>query len=65
MDEDEIPRLRTLYDRGIQNGAKDLRMVDKHEIKDIEPNCEVSTVGFLAWCDVLRSHGKLLSRWKW
>lgn len=35
----EIPRLLDLYDRGIQNGAKDIKLVDAKEIKEIEPYC--------------------------
>ena len=39
--EEEVPRLMNLYERGEENGAKDLKLLDKHEIKEIEPNCEV------------------------
>lgn len=39
---DEIPRLENLLKRGIENGVKDLRMIEASEIKDIEPNCVVS-----------------------
>ena len=41
VDEEEIPRLLNLYERGKENGAKDLKLLEKHEIKDVEPNCEV------------------------
>jgi L-2-hydroxyglutarate oxidase LhgO len=41
LDEEEVPRLMNLYERGNENGAKDLKLLDKHEIKEIEPNCEV------------------------
>ena len=42
VEDEEIPRLLNLYERGQENGAKDLKLLDKHEIKDVEPNCEVS-----------------------
>lgn len=44
VDQDEIPRLEALYERGIRNGAKDLVMVDQNQIKEIEPNCVVSNI---------------------
>ncbi|KAL4237240.1 L-2-hydroxyglutarate dehydrogenase [Mactra antiquata] len=36
---DEIPRLEALYERGNENGVRDLRMIEANEIRDIEPNC--------------------------
>lgn len=39
---EEIPRLEGLLKRGIENGVKDLKMVESHEIKEYEPNCVVS-----------------------
>ena len=42
VEDEEIPRLQNLYERGQENGAKDLKLLDRHEIKDVEPNCEVS-----------------------
>jgi L-2-hydroxyglutarate oxidase LhgO len=39
---EEIPRLEALLERGIENGVKDLRMIEGNQIKDIEPNCVVS-----------------------
>lgn len=38
----EIPRLEELYKRGLQNGVKDMKMIDGSQIKEIEPNCVVS-----------------------
>lgn len=36
----EIGRLNDLYERGKQNGVKDLQMVDSKQIKEIEPLCQ-------------------------
>ena len=36
-DDSEIPQLEELFKRGTENGAEGLRMVDREEIKDIEP----------------------------
>jgi L-2-hydroxyglutarate oxidase LhgO len=41
---EEIPRLEALLERGIENGVKDLRMIEGNQIKDIEPNCVVSSL---------------------
>ena len=36
-DDSEVPKLEELFKRGTENGAEGLRMVDREEIKDIEP----------------------------
>jgi|TARA_B110000263_G_C15285734_1_gene500684 L-2-hydroxyglutarate oxidase LhgO len=36
-DDSEVPQLEDLFKRGTENGAEGLRMVDREEIKDIEP----------------------------
>ena len=37
-DESEIPALRTLFDRGRENGLEGLEMLDKTKLKEIEPH---------------------------
>ncbi len=37
LDEEELPRLDTLYQRGVENKVPDLRWIDRGEIKEIEP----------------------------
>jgi len=37
-DEFEIPRLETLYERGTQNGLKNLKKLTKEELKEYEPH---------------------------
>lgn len=34
---DEIPKLHELYQRGVQNGVQDLKLIKKDEIRKIEP----------------------------
>ena len=41
VEPEEIPRLEGLMERGLQNGVKDLKMVDAEGIREIEPNCVV------------------------
>ena len=36
--EDELPDLQALYERGVANGVKDLRILNKEEVLDMEPN---------------------------
>ncbi|KAF6208319.1 hypothetical protein GE061_016773 [Apolygus lucorum] len=38
-DLEELPRLATLYERGLKNNVRDLRIVEAREISDIEPHC--------------------------
>lgn len=38
VDESEIPGLDALYKRGIANGLKDLEIIDRPRIKELEPN---------------------------
>jgi L-2-hydroxyglutarate oxidase len=36
--DEELPRLRTLYDRGAQNGLEGLRMLSGDQLREIEPH---------------------------
>lgn len=45
-EKDEIPRLDALFERGKENGVRDLRVIGPDEIKDIEPNCVVGGFSF-------------------
>ena len=38
IDESELQRLQDIYDRGIQNGLINIRMIDKIELNEIEPH---------------------------
>src|ERR1700693_3074041 len=35
--EEEVPRLNTLFERGKQNGLRDLRLLGPEELREIEP----------------------------
>ena len=39
--DEEIPRLHKLFERGQENGVKDLRLIGPEELKEIEPYCQV------------------------
>ena len=39
FNESEIPVLNDLYERGIENGLKNLELLDSKQILDYEPNC--------------------------
>lgn len=41
VEKKEVPQLEKLYQRGLENGVKDLKILDSKEIKDVEPYCEV------------------------
>lgn len=45
--EEERDTLKTLLDRGIKNGVKSLRIIEKNELKDLEPNISDSAVAAL------------------
>jgi L-2-hydroxyglutarate oxidase len=36
--EDELPRLETLYERGVANGVRGVRKISKDELREIEPH---------------------------
>lgn len=38
IDQDEVPRLEKLFDRGVDNGVPELRRIDGDEIHEIEPH---------------------------
>ncbi len=36
-DESEMPRLKAIYDRGVENGIEDISLIDADRMKEIEP----------------------------
>ncbi|XP_047019132.1 L-2-hydroxyglutarate dehydrogenase, mitochondrial [Helicoverpa zea] len=58
----EIPRLLDLYDRGIENGVKDLELLDSKGIREIEPLCKglqaiwSPHTGVVSWAEVTDSY---------
>lgn len=41
VEQEEIPRLKALYERGMQNNVRDLSIIDGKEIREREPYCRV------------------------
>lgn len=44
---EELPGLKDLYDRGVKNGVKDLKILSKEEVKAMEPNLSDNALGAL------------------
>ena len=47
LSEEDRPKLNELYERGIANGVKELRLLTKEEVLEMEPNLSDNTVGAL------------------
>ncbi|MBR4026147.1 MAG: NAD(P)/FAD-dependent oxidoreductase [Lachnospiraceae bacterium] len=45
--EEDMPNLQALYERGVKNGVKDLRIISKEEVLEIEPNISEEVVAAL------------------
>ena len=54
--EEQDKRLDNLYERGIKNNVRDLKILVGDEIKKIEPNCVVRCQAQLSSEDMLRTH---------
>ena len=44
---EEIETLKTIYERGVNNGVKGMRIVDKNELHEMEPNLNEKAVAAL------------------
>ncbi|KAK6478887.1 L-2-hydroxyglutarate dehydrogenase [Huso huso] len=64
VEQEEIPRLKALYERGLQNNVRDLRMIDAKEIREREPYCrglmalDSPYTGIVDWRLVAHTYGK-------
>ena len=38
LNEDDMPNLQALYDRGVANGVRELRILNREEVLEMEPN---------------------------
>lgn len=47
LHEEELPNLQALYQRGVKNGVKDLRIVNQQEVRELEPNVSDDVVAAL------------------
>ena len=45
--EEDMPNLQALYERGVKNGVKDLRIISKEEVLELEPNVTDEVVAAL------------------
>ena len=45
--EEDMPNLQALYERGIKNGVKDLKIISREEVLEMEPNITESVVAAL------------------
>ncbi|XP_046962247.1 L-2-hydroxyglutarate dehydrogenase, mitochondrial [Vanessa cardui] len=58
----EVSRLLDLYERGLKNGVKDIRLLDSKEIKELEPHCNgIQAIwsphtGIVDWGEVTNSY---------
>nr|XP_026483542.1 L-2-hydroxyglutarate dehydrogenase, mitochondrial [Vanessa tameamea] len=58
----EVSRLLDLYERGLKNGVKDIRLLDSKEIKELEPHCNgiqalwSPHTGIVDWGEVTNSY---------
>lgn len=63
VEERELPQLEKLYQRGLENGVKDLKILNSEEIKEVEPYCKgLSAIlspntGIVDWAEVAKSYG--------
>jgi 2-hydroxyglutarate dehydrogenase len=64
VENEEVPRLQSLYDRGRENGVADLRLLDSRQLRDIEPHCtgkvaiHSPSTGIVDWGRVTRTYGE-------
>jgi (S)-2-hydroxyglutarate dehydrogenase len=71
--DEEIPRLKALFERGQQNGLRDLRLLSREELREIEPHAaglaavrvpEEGIADYPAVCDALvrEIHGQVITQ---
>lgn len=49
VEQEEVPRLKALYERGMKNNVRDLSVIDAKEIREREPYCRVRVPGWWRW----------------
>ncbi len=65
---EELPALETIYARGLENGLKGLRKINKQEIQEIEPHCSgiegivVPQTGIIDYTEVSLKYGELFQK---
>src|SRR5713226_9090565 len=65
--EEEIPRLKVLWERGQANGLAGLRMLQKEQLREIEPHCSgvlgvlVPSTGITDYAAVSRKYAEIVA----
>src|SRR5689334_811785 len=65
-DEEELPRLQNLYERGLANGVPGLAMIGPERLREIEPHCtgikalHSPTTGIVDYSMVARKYAELI-----
>ena len=42
VNDSEVPKLKDLYERGLKNNVRDIKLIGPSELREIEPHCVVS-----------------------
>ena len=68
MSEEDLPKLRALYENGVKNGVKELEIVDAKRLHKLEPNVSKHAVAAL-WDAILKTvrvtgDGNAEARWR-
>ena len=68
MSEEDLPKLRALYENGVKNGVKELEIVDAKRLHELEPNVSKHAVAAL-WDAILKTvrvtgDGNAEARWR-
>uniref|UniRef100_H3C3Q3 L-2-hydroxyglutarate dehydrogenase, mitochondrial n=1 Tax=Tetraodon nigroviridis TaxID=99883 RepID=H3C3Q3_TETNG len=64
VEQEEVPRLKALYERGVKNNVRDLSIIDAKEIREREPYCrgimalDSPYTGIVDWRLVALQYGK-------
>ncbi len=67
-EEDELPRLQNLYERGLANGVPGLELIGPERIREIEPHCTgikaiySPMTGIVDYSAVARKYGELIEQ---
>ena len=68
ISETELPRLASIYERGIANGLSKIRYIEKNELKELEPHAygikaiHVPYTGIIDYKEVSRKYAELIRK---
>lgn len=62
VEQEELPRMRALYERGLQNNVRDLHIIDAKGIREREPYCRVGGAPSSSGAERLRLTARRLCR---